>query len=84
MDAKHDSMHSAIQSRIALPSSLLRAALASVRRASRMATMRLPKQIDPKLVVMVRTKELVTADAQQPHSDGSNHHVATVPENDNW
>jgi hypothetical protein len=53
--------------------------LANIRSACKIATMRPPKQIDPKEVVTVRRKLLLMADPQQPDSDGSYHHVPTVP-----
>jgi len=45
-----------------------------------MATKRLPKQILPKLVVMVRTKLPKTADEQHPFAEGVNHQDPTTPE----
>ena len=41
------------------------------RRACNIATKKLPKQMEPKLVVTVRMKLELTADAQQPHSSGA-------------
>jgi hypothetical protein len=70
MDAKHERIHSAIQAKIwASPFSF--AALATCCRARKMATKKLPKQIEPKDVVMVRRKLELTADEQQPHSSGA-------------
>ena len=40
-----------------------------------MATINDPKQIDPKDVVMARTKDPLTEEAQQPESSGLNHQV---------
>jgi hypothetical protein len=44
---------------------------AIARKACNKATKKLPKQIEPKLVVTVRMKLELTADAQQPHSSGA-------------
>ena len=57
------------------------AALAVAFKAWRMATSRLPKQIEPKEVVIVRMNELKTLASQQSTDEpsGSNHHVPTVP-----
>ena len=64
---------------------MLRAVFANRRSASRTATMRLPKQIEPKLVVMARKKELFTADEQQCEaSSGSNHQFPTIPATVTW
>jgi hypothetical protein len=60
------------------------AELASIRSACRIATMSPPKQMDPNEVVMVRRKLLLMADPQHPDSDGSYHHVPTVPATITW
>ena len=70
IEAKIPRMHSAIQANIcASPFSL--ADWATARRACNIATNKLPKQIEPKLVVTVRMKLELTADEQQPHSSGA-------------
>jgi hypothetical protein len=63
-DAKQFKMHSKIQTQHP-PSSLACAALQSARKACKMATRSEPKQTEPKDVVMVRIKALLTADEQQ-------------------
>lgn len=60
------------------------AELASIFRAWMTATTKPPKQMEPKLVVIVLMKLELTADEQQPHSSGSYHHVATVPATMTW
>jgi hypothetical protein len=72
--ARQARIHSAIQAKIAA-SPLLRASLASVRRAWTIATNKEPKQIDPKDVVTVRIKELHTALEQHPDSSGATHYI---------
>jgi hypothetical protein len=69
IEAKHARIHSAIQAKI-WASPFCCAELASARSACTIATKKLPKQIEPKLVVTVRMKLELTADAQQPHSSG--------------
>ena len=70
IEARHPKIHSAIQAKIcASPLSL--AELASARKACSIATKKLPKQMEPKLVVTVRMKLELTADEQQPHSSGA-------------
>ena len=76
--AKQPKIHSATQARMAA-SPFSRADCASALSACTMATKKLPKQMEPKLVVMVRMKLLFTAEVQQPHSSGAYHHVPTVP-----
>jgi hypothetical protein len=70
IEAKHARIHSAIQAKI-WASPFCCAELASARSACTIATKKLPKQIEPKLVVTVRMKLELTADAQQPHSSGA-------------
>jgi hypothetical protein len=78
-DAKQLKMHSKTQTQHP-PSSLACAALASIRKASKMATRSEPKQTLPNEVVMVRQKALLTAGEQQHlASDGSNHQLPTMP-----
>ena len=85
IEAKQERMHSAMHSRMPLPSSFSRAARANMRRASRIATINDPKQIDPNEVVTVRTKALLTAWEQQWFaSSGSNHQCPTVPATVTW
>ena len=77
--AKQFKMHSAIHAPMP-PSSALRAVCAKRRKASRMATSKLPKQMDPNEVVMARKNELLRADEQQQFaSEGSNHQLPTIP-----
>lgn len=83
MEAKQLKMHSAMQAKI-WASPFSRADWASALRACTMATRKLPKQMEPKLVVMVRIKLLFTAEAQQPHSSGAYHQVPTVPATTTW
>ena len=71
-------MHSATQARMA-ESPFSRAICANALSACTTATRKLPKQMEPKLVVMVRMKLLLTAELQQPHSSGAYHQVPTVP-----
>lgn len=70
IDAKHPRIHSAIQAKI-WASPFSRADCAMARRACNTATKKLPKQMDPKLVVTVRMKLELTAEEQQPHSSGA-------------
>jgi hypothetical protein len=69
-EAKHDKIHSAIQAKI-WASPFCCAELAKARRACITATRKLPKQMEPKDVVMVRMKLELTAEEQQPHSSGA-------------
>lgn len=76
--AKQLKIHSAMQAKISA-SPFSRACWAIARSACIIATNKLPKQMEPKLVVMVRMKLLLTAEEQQPHSSGAYHQVPTVP-----
>jgi hypothetical protein len=80
IEAKQPSMHSAIQAKNAI-SPFSRADCARAFKAWRMATKRLPKQMEPNDVVIVRMKALKTLPSQHPTeaSSGSNHHEPTVP-----
>jgi hypothetical protein len=50
-----------------------------------MATKRLPKQMDPKEVVVARTKEsLIALEQQDEASSGANHQVETTPAIMTW
>jgi hypothetical protein len=83
IEARQAKRHSAMQAR-KLASPFDWAELASIRSACRIATMSPPKQMDPNDVVMVRRKLLLMADPQHPDSDGSYHHVPTVPATITW
>jgi hypothetical protein len=83
-DAKQAKKHSQMQTKHP-PSSFACAALASMRKACKMATSNEPKQTDPNDVVVVRKKALLTAELQQQlASDGSNHQLPTIPATVTW
>lgn len=72
-------MHSAIHRPIP-PSPLFLASFASVFSASRIATIKLPKQIEPKEYVVALTKLSRTPFEQHDDaSSGATHQVPTVP-----
>ena len=63
-----------------IPSSLSRALRTTSRAASNNATMRLPRQIEPKEYVVARKKESrVAGEQHEPASAGANHQVPTTP-----
>ena len=64
-----------------LPSPELFAFCAIARMAEIRAERRLPRQIEPKEVVVARPMDAVTAPEQQPvHRSGWNHQVAIAPQ----
>ena len=78
MSSRHAMMHSARHSKKELPFSE-RAAFVNAFNACKKATIKEPKQTDPKDVVRVRMRLPITPPEQQPESAGLNHQLPTTP-----